>query len=104
MKDMKKTMKPEILEVNKRETELLEEIKAVFVKHGTEYKIISNPFISQFPLCEEQKKLLEEIFGAENVYDFSGASKYSNEVDNFYDPSHFRPKVAREILKEIYTN
>ncbi|MFZ5940822.1 MAG: hypothetical protein ACOYXB_09625 [Bacteroidota bacterium] len=104
MADMKNTVKPEVLPVTEKERELLQEIKTVFEKHGTQYRIISNPFISEFPLCAEQKQVLEEIFGKENVYDFSGKSRFSSEIDNFYDPSHFRPKVAREILREIYLN
>ncbi len=102
--DLKNKIQNTTLAVSEKEIELLKEIKAILVKHKTQYKIISNPFISQFQLCEEQKNLLNEIFGVENVYDFSGPGIYSNELYNFYDASHFRPQVARDILQQIYNN
>jgi hypothetical protein len=104
MINLKKIVKPKDLQPNDQEIELLVEIKEIFDKHKTDYKIVSNPFISQFPLCVEQKELLKKIFGKENVFDFSGKNRFSLQIHNFYDASHFRPKVAREILKEIYTN
>ncbi|HAF30838.1 MAG TPA: hypothetical protein DCG75_17500 [Bacteroidales bacterium] len=104
LSELKYKVKPEVFLPNDTEIKLLNEIKEVFDKHQTKYKIVSNPFISQFPLCNKQKELLQNIFGKENVYDFSGKSQFSLHIDNFYDASHFRRKVAKEILKEIYSN
>ena len=45
---------------------------------------------------------LKELFGAENVYDFSGINKYTNNIRNYYEGAHYRPCLGRQLLDSIY--
>ena len=40
--------------------------------------------------------------GEENVFDFSGVNEFTNEMTNYYETSHYRPKVCKELLRIIY--
>lgn len=79
-------------------------IKKVFSKHGTKYKILVSPMYDQIPLEKEQLTLLKDIFGDENVYDFSGVNEYTQSIYNYYETSHYRPHVADRILESIYSS
>jgi hypothetical protein len=89
-------------EVSDKEIEQLSVIKNIFLRHKTKYKIIISPIYDQIPLEQEQLDLLCNIFGKENVYNFSGINKFSEPISNYYETSHYRPHVADEIMKIIY--
>lgn len=78
-------------------------IKTILDKNKAKYKIVISPIFEQIPMEEKALKTLQDIFGAKNVYNFSGKNQYSQPISNFYETSHYRPNVAREIMKTIYT-
>lgn len=82
----------------------LEEIKNIFSKHKTNYKIIISPLYDQIGLNQDDIKYLCEIFGTKNVFDFSGINEITSNYKNYYEDSHYRPHIARKIMKEIYKN
>jgi hypothetical protein len=47
-------------------------------------------------------QLLQTIFGANTIYDYSGINNYTNKVENYYETSHYRPHVGEAIMSEIY--
>jgi len=49
-----------------------------------------------------QVELLEQIFGRENLFNFSGKNKLTESISNFYESSHYRPHVANEIMSIVY--
>jgi hypothetical protein len=81
----------------------LNNIKKIFDKDSTSYKIIINPIYDQVYMNPGDVNKLKEIFGGENVFDFSGKNKFTDDYRNYYDRSHYRPVVSREILKIIYS-
>jgi len=83
--------------------DLLREIKAVFDRHNTNYKIVISPLYDQKTLDEKSLNILNTIFGTSNVYDFSGINNYTSNIANYYETSHYRPRVARDILNKIYS-
>lgn len=85
------------------EIDQLKIIKAVFDRHHTRYKIVISPIYDQIPLEKEQLRLLNSILGKEHIYNFSGVNKFTKSIGNYYEHSHYRPFVANEILKEIYS-
>ena len=87
-------MKPQI--------KLLSEIAKVFQNHHTKYKIIISPEYKQIRPNPADVKQLKEIFGAENVYDFSGINKYTNNIRNYYEGAHYRPCLGRQLLDSVY--
>ena len=102
--DRSVTDKNKKYEVTDLEIEQLQSIKKIFDKHKTDYIIVISPLYDQIPLNHEQVELLEEIFGSEDVYDFSGKNELTEPFYNYYESSHFRPHVADIIMDSIYTS
>ena len=74
----------------------------IFNKHNTKYKIVISPVYDQVPMEEEQLEVLEQIFGKQNIYNFSGKNKFTDSIHNFYETSHYKPNVANEIMNILY--
>lgn len=89
--------------VTSEEIVLLKNIKRIFSKHKTKYKIVISPIYDQIPMEKEQLELLEEIFGKQNIYNFSGKNEFTNAISNYYETSHYRPHVANKIFDFIYS-
>lgn len=81
---------------------IFNDIKAIINKHNSQVKIIISPLYNQMKLNDQDIVYLKDIFGANNVFDFSGINKYTNDYKNYYENSHYRPHVARELLKFAY--
>jgi len=88
--------------VTDREVEQLIIIKNIFLRHNTNYKIIISPIYDQIPLEQEQLNILNEVFGKDNVFDFSGKNRFTEPVSNYYETVHFKPHVANEIMNIVY--
>ncbi len=80
----------------------LKEIKEIFDKHQTSYKIVISPLYDQRKLRRETYRTLCGIFGKDHIYDFSGVNAWTSDYHNYYEPSHYRPKVSAEIMNRIY--
>ena len=87
-------MKPQI--------KLLSEMAEVFQTHHTNCKIIISPEYKQIRMNPADVEQLKNIFGSENVYDFSGINQYTNDIRNYYDGAHYRPCLGRQLLYSIY--
>jgi len=90
---------PRIKDIQKK---LLTQIAAILKKQGTHYKIVINPLYDQKKLNRKDIEYLEELFGKNNVYDYSGINVYTNNYQNYYEITHYRPNVASAIMNEIY--
>jgi hypothetical protein len=88
--------------IAKKQKLMLTEILNIFNKHKTKYHIIINPAYDQLKLSPKDLNYLSDLFGKENVFDFSGINKFTNDFHNYYETSHYRPHVAREIMDSIY--
>lgn len=89
--------------ITKRGIELLTQIHDLFIQGNTNYKIVISPLFDQIKLNPQDKNILDSIFGSENVHDYSGINKYTSDTLNYYENSHYRPRVATAIMNEIYT-
>ena len=87
-------MKPQI--------KLLSEMAEVFQTHHTNCKVIISPEYKQIRMNPADVEQLKNIFGSENVYDFSGINQYTNDIRNYYDGAHYRPCLGRQLLDSIY--
>ena len=83
---------------------MLIEIKNIFNELKTDYKIVLSPLYNQKKLDPEDFSLITEIFGSDNVFDYSGINEITNSKYNYYEDSHYRYHVGRKILSEIYTD
>ena len=90
--------------ITEKGVELLSQIHQLFVNGNTNYKIVVSPLFDQIKLNPIDKSILDSIFDAENVYDYSGINKYTADTLNYYEASHYRPRVAVQILEEIYAH
>ncbi len=88
--------------LEKNVKEQLIKIKNIFDKNNTQYEIVISPMYDQIEINKEYLKLLNEIFGLEKIHDFSGINDYTIPLGNYYEKSHYRPHVAREIMKKVY--
>lgn len=90
--------------IMKKQLDMLAEMQDIFVKHGTNCKILINPRYNQVRLNPEDVKQLQEIFGKENVFDFSGINEYTSDIHNYYEKGHYRPLLGRKMLEVMYGN
>lgn len=88
--------------IGSKQKELLRSIRHIFAQHGTDYRIVISPLYDQIKISPADLAALKELFGTERVFDFSGANKYNADYHNYYEQSHYRPIVARDIMHKIY--
>lgn len=81
---------------------MLNEIKDIFTKNGTNYKIIIAPNYPQISFNRKNLEILHSVFGKDNVFDFTGINCISNERSNFYDDLHFKTYVGNHLLEIAY--
>ena len=81
---------------------LLEEIRSVLERHGTRARIVVAPLYDEIRMNPSDLQTLRAIFGSDSVADYSGDNPLTEQVQNYYEASHFRPEVARKILSDVY--
>ena len=82
------------------EKQYLEEIRSIFRQNGTDYRIWLPPTFDQHCVNPDDLALLRDIFGPDKVFDFTG--KWTDDMQNFYDPGHVRPFVGDKMFEEMY--
>ncbi len=90
------------LVIGKQQRDALEQLHALLKNGNTDYRIVISPLYNQIALNPQDLESLKEIFGEDKVFDFSGVNEYTNDVSNYYETSHYRPKLCNKILKQIY--
>jgi hypothetical protein len=91
---------PPVIDIARRA--MLLEMCELLIKHRCHYKIIISPLYNQKKINPDDLLCLRSIFGADNVFDFSGINSFTESYTNYYENSHYRPHVAREMLKTVY--
>jgi len=81
---------------------LLDSMVDVFARRGTRVRIVVSPLYDQIRLHPDDLATLRARFGANAVADFSGDNPLTADVHNYYEGSHYRPTVARQILASLY--
>ncbi len=80
----------------------LEELQKIFAARGTDLRIVVSPLYDRRPLAEADRQVLQAVFGATHVFDYSGSNDVTNDRQNYYEASHYRIGVARRILHQMY--
>lgn len=88
--------------IGAQQRDALEQLHTLLVNGNTDYRIVISPLYNQIALNPQDLICLKEIFGEDKVFDFSGVNEYTNDVSNYYETSHYRPKLCNIILKKIY--
>jgi hypothetical protein len=81
---------------------MLERMRAIFDRHHTQYAVVLSPEYEQHRLYRGDLDTLRRVFGEARVFDYSGATGFSYDIENFYEMNHFKPMVGRQIMNEIY--
>lgn len=90
-----------IQRINKKERFMLREIKRILEQNKTNYKVILSPLYEQIKFNPTDFQELHTLFNG-RLYDFSGQNTFTNSKTNYYESSHYRPKIGDQILKIIY--
>ncbi|TAE18085.1 MAG: hypothetical protein EAZ95_05225 [Bacteroidetes bacterium] len=80
--------------------QMLQEIKAIFEKHKTNYRVIMSPLYEQKKMSKADKENLEKIFD-NRFFDFSGKNFFTEDKRHYYETSHYRPMVGDSIMKIV---
>lgn len=100
------TTKPKISKpiLKEEHKELMENMAKIFAEDGTNYKIIISPVYDQYKFDPRDMAIIQSVFGAKNVYDFSGVNDITNNKYNYYEASHYRPFIASRIMQYAYSH
>ena len=82
----------------------LKDIRKVFDDNQTGYRLVISPTYDAKQLNPKDLAKITGIFGADRVYDYSGINRFTRDIHNYYENSHFRIRVGREIMDEIYSS
>ncbi|MBD2767379.1 hypothetical protein IC235_05685 [Hymenobacter sp. BT664] len=74
----------------------------IFKRHRTNFHFVISPLYQQQQLNPADLTILQRTFGANRIHDFSGVNEFTAFVGNYYEESHYRPHVGRQILKRVY--
>jgi hypothetical protein len=80
----------------------LRDIRRLFDKHHTDYRIVISPLYDQMKLNTKDLQKLHNIFGPDHVFDFSGVNEWTSDFHNYYEWSHYLPEIADSIMAYVY--
>jgi len=86
-----------------QQKQLLQKIHAMLMHDSTYYKIVISPHYLQNKINPADLAYLQQLFGKENVFDFSGKNAITEDKHNYYDLGHYRPNAAKRIMSVIYS-
>ena len=69
--------------LNNERMDMLREIKSIFVAQKTDYRIVISPIYDQVKINPEDLQFLIDLFGQNNVYDFSGPNQWNADFHNY---------------------
>lgn len=78
------------------------DMQRIFQRHHTVCRIVISPLYDQVSLHPKDVATLKRIFGEKSVYDFSGVNRWTEDEHNYYEPSHYLPSVAAEIMDSLF--
>lgn len=90
--------------INEQYRHQLANIAEIFKRQGTDYRIVIAP-----GYCYDDPKInavdletLQQVFGADRVYDFSGKNYITEDYNNYSDPIHFGLWAGWHVIEDIY--
>lgn len=77
-------------------------ISNILKRHRTNFRFVISPLFQQQRLNPADLAILQRTFGADRIHDFSGVNEFTASPGNYYEESHYRPFIGRQIMKRIY--
>jgi hypothetical protein len=87
-------------QISNFETNVLLDLKGLFYKHHTNYRIVITPLYDQLKFDPSDLQTIRNCFG-ENVYDFSGKNEITKNIYNYALREHFQNYISKNILDSI---
>jgi hypothetical protein len=81
---------------------ILTDLARMLRSQGARVRVIISPVYDEMRVADSDRGALERAFGKENVCDFSGVNEWTENARNYYEESHYRPHVARDLMKIAY--
>ena len=90
--------------INRKMKGILKDIQAILTRHKTDYRILISPApcYTSTQINSQDFLTLQQIFGEENVFDFSGVNEITTDCQTFSDPAHFDRHAGWIILESVY--
>lgn len=90
--------------INGRFEEQLRHIRTILDSNHTDYHIIISPTYcyAEPAVNPNDLALIQQIFDAERVHNYSGKNEITEDYNNFSDPGHFGLRVGYLIIEDIY--
>ena len=82
--------------------QMLKEIKQILEKRNVNYKIVASPSYDQIKFSTNDENILQDLFG-NHFYDYTGKNKFTDNKENYYETSHYRPTIGKLMLDEMYS-
>jgi hypothetical protein len=89
--------------INEKQILMLKEIARIFRKQKTNFHIIISPLYNQIKFNHRDFEILSSIFPG-HVSDFSGKNKITEDYRNYYEQSHYLPKIGDSLMQVVYSN
>lgn len=87
--------------IQEKQGELLDSICSVFKRKHSNVHIVISPLYNQIKINPADKAELSRRFGANHIHDFSGPNKWNADYHNYFEASHYRTHVCKEIFESI---
>lgn len=86
-----------------RRADAVKNIAEIFKKHKTDFRVVIGPNRRKTVLNPADLQLMQSVFGAERVHDYSFSLANALEQDTLlYDNTHYRPVFADRIMRLVY--
>lgn len=90
--------------LGKEHKRLLVKLANLLDANHTDYRVIISPLYDQVKLNTNDSLFLSKLFSPGRFFDFSGINKFTSDTLNYYENSHYRPILCRQLLDSVYTN
>lgn len=91
-------------QIDSVEIATLKKIRKLFDNNKTNYRIVISPLYDKRKINKRDLEIIESVFGASNVYDYSGINDITTNKYNYYEKSHYRIRVGKRIMDDIYSD
>jgi hypothetical protein len=87
-------------QISEEEEVMIEQIATLLEKHHSKYFVVLTPLYDQQKLNNRDFGILKKYF-KNNIYDFSGKNKYTEDYYNYPDRIHFQNYISKEIIDSV---
>ena len=87
-------------QISEEEEVMIKEIAIILDKHNTQYTVVLTPLYDQQKLSKKDFNILKKYF-KNNLHDFSGKNKYTEDFYNYPDRIHFQNYISKEIMDSV---